>query len=128
MPSDVSDPSLMRSQVTAAGIAINAKPRADEQRLRAKASEDTLDRLLALTETLVALEPPSLPFCPAQRSLRRPEPSQPLSSADGAVSPRSNAHTHEIKPVNWKWRQRRCEMTLRAMVRDILLYGVWQIS
>jgi hypothetical protein len=118
----------MRSQVTAAGIAINAKPRADEQRLRAKASEDTLDRLLALTETLVALEPPSLPSCPAQRSLRRSEPSQPLSSADGAVSPRSNAHTHEIKPVNWKWRQRRCEMTLRAMVRDILLYGVWQIS
>src|SRR5262245_10166160 len=73
-------------------------------------------------------EPPSLPSCPAQRSLRRSEPSQPLSSADGAVSPRSNAHTHEIKPVNWKWRQQRCEKTLRAMVGDNLLYGVWQIS
>src|SRR5262249_52890006 len=40
MPSDVSDPSLMRSQVTAAGIAINAQLRADEQRLRAKVSGD----------------------------------------------------------------------------------------
>ena len=29
-------------------------------------------------------EPPSLPSCPAQRSLRRSEPSQPPSSADGA--------------------------------------------
>jgi len=50
MPSDVSDPSLMRSQVTAAGIAINAQLRADEQRLRAKVQGDTLDRLLALIE------------------------------------------------------------------------------
>jgi len=40
----------MRSQVTAAGIAINAQLRADEQRLQAKVQGDTLDRLLALIE------------------------------------------------------------------------------
>src|SRR5262249_10915916 len=50
MPLDVSDPSLTRSQVTAAGIAINAQLRADEQRLRAKVQSDTLDRLLELIE------------------------------------------------------------------------------
>src|SRR5262249_59205307 len=50
VPLDVSDPSLTRSQVTAAGIAINAQLRADEARLKAKASEDVLGRLLDAIE------------------------------------------------------------------------------
>ena len=50
MPLDVSDPSLTRSQVTAAGIAINAQLRADEARLKAKASKDVLGRLLDAIE------------------------------------------------------------------------------
>jgi hypothetical protein len=50
VPLDVLDPSLTRSQVTAAGIAINAQLRADEQRLRAKVSGDVLGKLLAEIE------------------------------------------------------------------------------
>jgi hypothetical protein len=49
-PVDTSDGNLTRSQVTAAGIAINAQLRADEQRLRAKVSGDVLGRLLAEIE------------------------------------------------------------------------------
>ena len=47
-PLDVTDASLTRNQVTAAGIAINAQLRADEQRLKAKAPSDVLERLLKL--------------------------------------------------------------------------------
>jgi hypothetical protein len=47
-PLDVTDASLTRSQVTAAIGAVNAQLRADEQRLRAKASGDVLERLPAL--------------------------------------------------------------------------------
>jgi len=50
VPLDVSDPSLTRSQVTAAGIAINAQLRADEARLKARASKDVLGRLLDAIE------------------------------------------------------------------------------
>jgi len=50
-PSDLGDASLTRAQVTAAGIAINAQLRADEQRLRAKVTGDVLGRLLAAIET-----------------------------------------------------------------------------
>jgi hypothetical protein len=49
-PMDTSDGNLLRSQVTAAGIAVNAQLRADEQRLRAKVSGDVLGRLLAAIE------------------------------------------------------------------------------
>jgi len=47
-PLDVTDASLTRSQVTAAIGAVNAQLRADEQRLRAKASGDVLERLLKI--------------------------------------------------------------------------------
>jgi hypothetical protein len=50
LPTDIKDGNLLRSQVTAAGIAINAQLRADEQRLRAKVSGDVLGRLLAAIE------------------------------------------------------------------------------
>jgi hypothetical protein len=43
---DVTDSNLTRSQVTAAGIAVNAQLRADEQRLKAKVQGDVLERLL----------------------------------------------------------------------------------
>jgi hypothetical protein len=49
-PLDVTDASRTRNQVTAAGIAINAQLRADEQRLRAKVQGDVLGRLLAEIE------------------------------------------------------------------------------
>jgi hypothetical protein len=49
-PLDVTDASLTRSQVTAAGVAINAQLRADEQRLKAKVQGDVLGRLLAIIE------------------------------------------------------------------------------
>jgi hypothetical protein len=46
VPLDLTDAGLTRSQVTAAIGAVNAQLRADEQRLRAKASGDVLERLL----------------------------------------------------------------------------------
>jgi hypothetical protein len=49
-PLDVTDGNLLRAQVTAAGIAVNAQLRADEQRLRVKASGDALERLLQAIE------------------------------------------------------------------------------
>ena len=49
-PVDVNDGNLLRSQVTAAGIAINAQLRADEQRLKAKVQGDVLGRLLRAIE------------------------------------------------------------------------------
>ena len=45
---DVTDSNLTRSQVTAAGIVINAQLRADDQRLKAKVQGDVLERLLRL--------------------------------------------------------------------------------
>lgn len=50
IPTDESDGNLMRSQVTAAGIMINAQLRADEARLRAKATGDVLEKLLKLID------------------------------------------------------------------------------
>ena len=47
-PLDITDAGLTRSQVTAAIGAVNAQLRADEQRLRAKASGDVLERLLKI--------------------------------------------------------------------------------
>ena len=48
MPLDITDASLVRSQVTAAIGAVNAQLRADEQRLKAKVQGDVLERLLRL--------------------------------------------------------------------------------
>lgn len=50
VPLDLTDGNLLRSQVTAAGIAINAQLRADEARLRAKMRDDVLERLLQAIE------------------------------------------------------------------------------
>ena len=47
-PLDTTDSNLTRSQVTAAGIAVNAQLRADEARLKAKVKGDVLERLLKL--------------------------------------------------------------------------------
>src|SRR5262249_8982767 len=49
-PFDRTDGNLTRSQVTAAGIAINAQLRADEQQLRRKTSGDALARLIKIIE------------------------------------------------------------------------------
>jgi hypothetical protein len=49
-PTDMGDTAGTRNQVTAAGIAVNAQLRADEQRLRAKVQGDVLGRLLAAIE------------------------------------------------------------------------------
>ena len=49
-PFDPSDGNLTRSQVTAAGIAVNAQLRADEQQLRRKRTGDVLERLLKIIE------------------------------------------------------------------------------
>ena len=46
MPLDITDASLVRSQVTAAIGAVNAQLRADEQRLKAKVQGDVQERLL----------------------------------------------------------------------------------
>jgi hypothetical protein len=50
VPLDPTDGNLVRSQVTAAGIAVNAQLRADEQRLRTKQTGDVLARLLKIIE------------------------------------------------------------------------------
>jgi len=49
-PLDPTDASRTRNQITAAGIAVNAQLRADEQRLRAKVGTDVLERLLEAIE------------------------------------------------------------------------------
>jgi hypothetical protein len=49
-PFDASDGVLTRNKVTAAGIAVNAQLRADEQQLRQKRSGDVMDRLLKIIE------------------------------------------------------------------------------
>jgi hypothetical protein len=49
-PFDPSDGNLTRSQVTAAGIAVNAQLRADEARLRSKQTGDVFARLLKIIE------------------------------------------------------------------------------
>src|SRR5262249_55202036 len=49
-PFDASDGVLTRNKVTAAGIAINAQLKADEQRLRTKQTGDVFARLLKVVE------------------------------------------------------------------------------
>ena len=80
-PLDPTDASRTRNQVTAAGIAINAQLRADEQRLRAKVGTDVLERLLKEIERsrreLQAAE--SLP-----RANQDEDTSEPEKSSDEA--------------------------------------------
>ena len=49
-PFDASNGVLTRNKVTAAGIAVNAQLRADQQRLRTKQTGDVLARLLKIIE------------------------------------------------------------------------------
>src|SRR5215472_8874323 len=49
-PFDASDGVLTRNKVTAAGIAVHAQLKADEQQLRRKRSGDVLERLLKIIE------------------------------------------------------------------------------
>jgi hypothetical protein len=46
IPTDRGDGNLLRAQTAAAGIAVNAQLRADEQRLKTKVQGDVLERLL----------------------------------------------------------------------------------
>jgi hypothetical protein len=50
LPTDRHDGNILRAQVTAASIAVNAQLRADEARLRAKSEGDVLGRLLKAIE------------------------------------------------------------------------------
>jgi hypothetical protein len=62
VPLDPTDGNLVRSQVTAAGIAINSQLKADEQRLRTKQTGDVFARLLKVIEQekrLLAEQPAS---------------------------------------------------------------------
>src|SRR6516165_481240 len=74
-PFDASNGVLTRNKVTAAGIAVNAQLRADQQQLRQKRTGDVMDRLLKLIEQekkLIEQEkklPPNLlesPLAPVQ--------------------------------------------------------------
>ena len=56
-PFDASDGVLTRNKVTAAGIAVNAQLRADEQQLRPKTTGDVFERLLKLMEEQKKLLP-----------------------------------------------------------------------
>jgi hypothetical protein len=50
LPLDETNGNLLRTKVTAAGIALNAQLRADEQRLKSKASGDVFERLCKIIE------------------------------------------------------------------------------
>src|SRR6516162_2790792 len=56
-PFDASDGVLTRNKVTAAGIAVNAQLRADQQQLRRKTTGDVSERLLKLMEEQKKLLP-----------------------------------------------------------------------
>ena len=86
-PFDPSDGNLTRSQVTAAGIAVNAQLRADEQQLRRKRTGDVLDRLLKLIEE----EKKKIPTGPIP-SLSRSEPAhcEPMQDVEHAELERSD--------------------------------------
>jgi hypothetical protein len=62
IPTDRGDGNLLRAQTAAAGIAVNAQLRADEQRLRTKQTGDVFARLLKVIERekrLLAEQPAS---------------------------------------------------------------------
>jgi hypothetical protein len=61
LPLDDANGNLLRSKVTAAGIALNAQLRADEQRLKAKATGDVLERLIKIIDEERRLLPKDRP-------------------------------------------------------------------
>src|SRR5262249_57228994 len=87
-PFDASDGVLTRNKVTAAGIAVNAQLRADEQQLKRKTSGDVLERLLKLIEE----EKKKIPTGPIP-SLSHSEPahSEPLPAVNHAELEHSDA-------------------------------------
>jgi hypothetical protein len=70
-PFDHHDGVLTRNKVTAAGIAVNAQLRADEQQLRQKRTGDVMDRLLKL------IEEEKKKLLPPNSSLKAAEVQQP---------------------------------------------------
>src|SRR5215831_16815367 len=82
-----SDGVLTRNKVTAAGIAVNAQLKADEQALRRKKSADVLERLLKLIEQ----EKKKIPTGPIP-SLSRSEPAhcEPMQDVEHAELERSD--------------------------------------
>src|SRR5215471_19370430 len=87
-PFDASDGVLTRNKVTAAGIAVNAQLRADEQQLRRKTSGDVLERLIKLMEE----EKKKIPTGPIP-SLSRSEPAHcdPMQDVEHVELERSDA-------------------------------------
>ncbi len=84
-PFDPSDGNLTRSQVTAAGIAVNAQLRADEQQLRRKTQGDVFERLLKIIEEEKKKLPPSssLEVPPAVQQPEHVELQQSEGSGEG---------------------------------------------
>jgi len=95
-PFDPSDGNLTRSQVTAAGIAVNAQIRADEQQLRRKRTGDVLERLLKLIEE----EKKKIPTGPIP-SLSRSEPAhcEPMQDVEHAELKRRDADASGAESV-----------------------------
>src|SRR5215469_11743218 len=86
-PFDASDGVLTRNKVTAAGIAVNAQLRADQQQLRRKRTGDVLERLLKIVEE----ERKKIPTGPIP-SLSRFEPAhcEPMQDVEHAELERSD--------------------------------------
>jgi hypothetical protein len=89
-PFDRSDGNLTRSQVTAAGIAINAQLKADQQRLQTKQNSDVLARLLKIIEkqkTLLCRDKPPNPVtiedCPEHVELERSDAEATVMASGG---------------------------------------------
>ena len=82
-----SDGVLTRNKVTAAGIAVNAQLRADQQQLRRKRTGDVLERLLKIVEE----ERKKIPTGPIP-SLSRSEPAhcEPMQDVEHVELERSD--------------------------------------
>ena len=87
-PFDASNGVLTHNKVTAAGIAVNAQLRADEQQLKRKTSGDVLERLLKLIEE----EKKKIPTGPIP-SLSHSEPAhcEPMQDVEHAELEHSDA-------------------------------------
>src|SRR5215831_10837915 len=72
-PFDASDGVLTRNKVTAAGIAVHAQLKADEQQLRRKRSGDVLERLLKIIEEEKKKLAPSSPLKASLTEEQQPE-------------------------------------------------------
>jgi hypothetical protein len=83
-PFNASDGVLTRNKVTAAGIAVNAQLRADEQQLRRKRSGDVLERLIKLIEQEKKFIPvgPIDPFSGPKASLAPVQPTEHVERSD----------------------------------------------